>query len=318
VYPKHVFPFFNLPWEAYHGAGLEYFDNVNLLKAGITCADKLTTVSPTYASEIQTADFGCSLDGLLRSRSSDLVGILNGVDLDDWNPATDKFLPANFSWDKLEGKAVCKQALQKEFGLPEDPSVPVLGLVSRLTEQKGVGDLFGPTYGAAWQICRDMNLQFVVQGTGDAWCESELRSLSEKLPNLKARIGYSERTAHLIEAGSDFFIMPSRYEPCGLNKMYSLHYGTMPIVRRTGGLADTVSNYSQETGGGTGFVFDFLSPRAIYDTVGWAVWVWYNKQDHLAAMRRRAMQLEFSWDKSAREYGVLYGRLAAAAGKETT
>ncbi len=313
VYPKHVFPFFNLPWDAFHGAGLEYFDNINLLKAGIACAHKLTTVSPTYASEIQTPEYGCSLDGLLRARRSDLVGILNGVDLDDWNPSTDTLIPATFSHGKMAGKAVCKKALQKEFGLPEDPSVPVIGLVTRLTDQKGVGDLFGPTYGAAWPICRDMKVQFIIQGSGEAWCENELRSLSEKLPNLKARIGYSEKTAHLIEAGSDYFIMPSRYEPCGLNQMYSLHYGTIPIVRRTGGLADTVSNYNQDTGDGTGFVFDYLSPRAIYDTVGWAVWVWYNRQEHLLAMRARAMQLEFSWDKSAREHGLLYKKIATAA-----
>jgi starch synthase len=306
IYPKESFGHVGLPWEAFHKYGLEFYDALNLLKAGITSAEKLTTVSPSYSYEIQTPEQGCRLDGLLRHRSADLVGILNGVDLDDWNPATDRYLPARYSPDDMAGKAACKAALQREFGLPEDPGIPIVGMVSRLADQKGIGELFGADYGAVAPLCRDMALQFVALGSGDAWCEAELRSLSERLPNFKARIGYSEKIAHLIEAGSDFFLMPSRYEPCGLNQMYSLRYGTLPIVHRTGGLADTVSNYDQNSGAGTGFMFDHLTPRAIYDTVGWAIWAWYNKQDHLEAMRQRAMRLEFSWQLSAREYLSLY------------
>ncbi|HPE36918.1 MAG TPA: glycosyltransferase, partial [Spirochaetales bacterium] len=158
----------------------------------------------------------------------------------------------------------------------------------------------------------DMDIQFVVLGSGDAWCEAELRTLSGRLPNFRARIGYSEDLAHLVEAGSDFFLMPSRYEPCGLNQMYSLRYGTLPIVHRTGGLADTVSNYDQDSGSGTGFMFDHLSPRSIYDTVGWAVWAYYNKREHVRGMIRRAMAQEFSWDRSAREYERLYSDALAA------
>ena len=314
IYPKTTFPYFGLPWELFHGAGFEYYDSVNLLKAGISCADRLSTVSPTYAREIQTPALGCTLDGLLRSRSSSLVGILNGVDGGDWNPADDSYLPARYSASDLSGKAACKAALQKEFGLPVAPDKPLFGMVSRLTDQKGIGELFGPTYGCAARLCLDMDLQFVIQGTGESWCEAEIASLSSRIPNFKAKVGYSERLAHLIEAGADFFMMPSRYEPCGLNQMYSLRYGTLPVARRTGGLADTISNYNQETGSGTGFLFDQLTPRAIYDTAGWAVWAYYNRQGQIAEMRSRAMRLEFSWEASAREYEALYlGQEGAAS-----
>lgn len=306
VYPKENFGFFGLPWELFHGAGFEFHDSINLLKAGISTADRLTTVSPTYSREIQTSEQGCSLDGLLRARSASLVGILNGVDLDEWNPETDTLLPARYSVSDLRGKAVCKEAIQREMGLVVDSSVPLFGMVTRLTDQKGVSELFGPTYGSAFSLCNDMDLQFVVLGSGEAWCEAELQSLSLRLPNFRARIGYSEKLAHLIEAGADFFLMPSRYEPCGLNQMYSLRYGTLPIVRRTGGLADTVSNYDQDTGNGTGFMFDQLSPRSIYDTAGWAVWAWYNRKEHIDAMRIRGMNKIFSWDKAAVEYLALY------------
>jgi len=316
VYPKSVFPGLDLPWDLFHGAGFEYYDSVNLLKAGIACADRLSTVSPTYAREIQTAELGCTLDGLFRARGSSLVGILNGVDGGDWDPSSDAHLPAHYSADDISGKAACKAALQAEFGLPIAPDKPLIGMVSRLTDQKGIGELFGPTYGCASRLCQDMDLQFVMQGTGDPWCEAEIEALSLRLPNFKARVGYSERLAHLIEAGSDFFMMPSRYEPCGLNQMYSLRYGTLPIAHRTGGLADTISNFDQDTGLGTGFLFDQLTPRSIYDTTGWAVWAYYNRRDQLDAMRRRAMRLEFSWEAAGLEYELLYmGPGAAIPGR---
>lgn len=306
VYPKAHFPFFGLPWDLFHGAGFEYYDAINMLKAGITGADRLSTVSPTYSREIQTPDLGHGLDGLLRHRSASLVGILNGVDSSEWDPATDRLLPARYSPADMAGKAACKEAVQKEFGLPVSADKPLIGMVSRLTDQKGVGELFGPTYGSAARICHDMDLQFVVQGTGEPWCELELGVLSANIPNFKAKIGYSERVAHLIEAGADFFMMPSRYEPCGLNQMYSLRYGTLPIAHRTGGLADTISNFDQDNGAGTGFLFDLMTPRAIYDTAGWAVWAWYNRPDQIRAMRERAMKQDFSWDASALEYESLY------------
>jgi starch synthase len=308
IYPKESFPSFGLSWELYHGAGFEFYDKVNLLKAGLRSADCLTTVSPSYAREIQTPASGFGLDGLLRFRSADLVGILNGVDLDEWDPETDLRIPARYSASKMAGKDACKAGLQKEFGLEVSASKPLVGMVARLTEQKGVVELFKPPEGSAFRICAGMDMQFAVVGSGEKWCEDELRSLSAKVPNFKAKVGFDERLAHLVEAGSDFFLMPSRYEPCGLNQMYSLRYGTLPIVHRTGGLSDTVENYNQDTGAGTGFTFDNLTPRAIYDTVGWAVWAWYNRPAHLKAMRERAMERRFSWDHAAAEYVKLYER----------
>jgi starch synthase len=251
---------------------------------------------------------------VLRYRSADYSGILNGIDCDVWNPAKDKFIPQTYSIKNMEGKAKAKEALQKEFGLPRNADVPVIGMVTRLTDQKGVGALFGPTYGSAWSICRDMDLQLVLLGSGDYWCESEISGLSSRLSNFKARIGYSENLSHLIEAGSDFFLMPSAYEPCGLNQMYSLVYGTLPIVRRTGGLADTVENFNEKTGDGTGFMFDYLSPSSIYDTVGWAVWAWYNRRPDIDKMRKRGMTKNFSWEQSAVKYVALYEQTQKAQG----
>ncbi len=312
VYAKDFYPYTGLAAEAFSATGLADWDRMNLLKAGLVCADKLTTVSPTYAEETKTEAYGFRLDGVLRERERDYIGILNGVDTETWNPAKDAYIPKAYGPKSTAGKAAAKEALQKEFGLPLAADVPVIGMVTRLTEQKGVGELFGPAYGSAWSICADMRLQLVLIGTGERWCEEEIKSLSSRLPNFKARIGYSERLSHLIEAGSDFFLMPSRYEPCGLNQMYSLAYGTPPIVRRTGGLADTVENFDQESGAGTGFMFDQLTPRAIYDTVGWAVWAYYNKREQVEAMRLRGMAQDFSWERSARKYVDLYESMAGA------
>jgi starch synthase len=251
---------------------------------------------------------------VLRYRSADYSGILNGIDTGVWNPGKDKLINEHFSAKDMSGKAKMKQELQKEFGLAQDPGVPLIGMVTRLTEQKGAGALFGPAYGSAWSICRDMNLQMVLLGSGEPWCEHEILSLSSRLSNFKAHIGYNEKLSHLIEAGADFFLMPSRYEPCGLNQMYSLAYGTLPIVRRTGGLVDTVKNYDEDSGSGTGFMFDHLSPSSIYDTVGWAVWAWYNRPEHIEAMRLRAMKHNFSWEKSARKYVELYEKTLSQRG----
>ncbi|MDX9827039.1 MAG: glycogen synthase GlgA [Spirochaetia bacterium] len=311
IYPKEHFPFFGLDWASFHGAGLEFHDSINLLKAGICSADCLSTVSPTYAREIQTPAYGFDLDGLLRYRSRNLVGILNGVDYRVWNPEIDPYIPATYSVHRMEGKAVCKKALQESFGLSLDPSLPLIGMVARLTEQKGIEEMFSKGFGAIPEVCRSLAVQFAVIGSGEAWCEEELTRLSERFPNFKAKIGYDDKLAHLVEAGSDFFLMPSRYEPCGLNQMYSLRYGTLPIVHRTGGLADSVQNYVQETGDGTGFMFDDLTPRALYNTIGWAVWAWYNRNTHIEMMRTKAMTRVFSWEKSAREYTALYSRALA-------
>jgi len=306
VYGKHLFPYTGLGWDNFYAAGFEDWDRMNFLKAGLVSSDKLTTVSPTYAKEIQRPEYGFRMDGILRYRAADLYGILNGVDTEIWNPAKDKLIPAPYTAKTLAKKAENKEALQKRMGLPIDPAVPIVGIVTRLADQKGVSELFGPAYGSAFRICTEIKLQMVVLGAGELWCENELAALNRNLPNFKAYIGYDESLSHLIEAGSDFFLMPSRYEPCGLNQMYSLLYGTLPIVRRTGGLADTVVNYDEKTGGGTGFVLDNLTPQSIYDTVGWAAYAWYNKPEHIAAMRARGMASQFGWDTSAKAYESVY------------
>jgi starch synthase len=306
VFPKEDFSQLPVSPDLYSTAGFESADGLNLLQAGIQNADIVTTVSPNYAEEIQTPEFGCGLDPLLRRRRSDLFGVLNGMDYAVWNPETDLHIPANYSHDDLEGKAINKEALQEAMGLDVDPKVPLFAMISRLVDQKGFGELCGPTHGSLWSICDELDLQFVILGTGEAWCEDELATLADKLPNLSVALEYNDPLAHLIEAGADFFLMPSVYEPCGLSQMYSLRYGTLPIVRRTGGLADTVSNYDEQTGEGTGFVFDNLTPKAIANSVGWAVWAWYNRPDDIITMRRRAMQQRFSWEKSAARYVELY------------
>ncbi len=306
-FPKEDIHLTQLSWEEFHITGLEYHDSLNFLKAGIQNADIVTTVSPNYAREIQTPAYGEDLDSLLRQRAGDLFGILNGIDYSLWNPEKDKHIkPYNFSVKKLDNKAKLKEDLQKEAGLEVNPDKPLFGIISRLVDQKGFGDLCGPAYGCLFSICWDMDVQFIILGTGEAWCEEELRNLDASLPNLKAYIQFSNELAHRIEGGADFFLMPSKYEPCGLNQLYSLRYGTLPVVRHTGGLADTVENYNQETGDGTGFVFHDLNPGSIYNVVGWAVWAWHSKPDHIRAMRKRAMTQRFSWDKSAQQYADLY------------
>ncbi len=306
VYGKDKFPDLGIDWNLYYGAGFERNGAINFMQAGITCADMITTVSPTYAHEIQTPEGGFGLDGLLRVRTDVVRGIVNGVDIDTWNPSKDKYLPANYSVKNMDGKAECKKALQEYFGLPVRADVPVIGLISRLVSQKGIAEVFAPTYGSLFRICSTMDLQFVLLGSGEKWCEEEINNLQSKLPNFRAKIGYSENLSHLIEAGSDFFLMPSQYEPCGLNQMYSELYGTLPIVRRTGGLADTVQNYNQETGDGTGFMFDSLTPGSVYDTIGWAVWAYYNKKEHIRKMQEKAMKMDFTWKASCKKYEEVY------------
>ena len=308
VYSKDKFPALGLDWNLYYGAGLEHNGAFNFLQAGISTADMITTVSPTYAWEMSTSEGGFGLDGLIRVRSDAVRGVLNGCDLDTWNPKTDKLLPANFDYKDLSGKAKCKKELQSIFGLPEVPNLPVVGMVTRLADQKGIAEVFAANYGCLYSLCNNLGLQFVLLGSGEKWCEDEINSLQAKLPNFKAKIGYDEKLSHLIEAGSDFFLMPSRYEPCGLNQMYSMLYGTLPIVRRTGGLADTVEQYNEQTGEGTGFLFDNLTPGAIYDTVGWAMYAYYNKPEHIAKMQKKGMQKNFSWEQSVNGYLDVYSQ----------
>lgn len=316
IYPKEDLVHTMLGWAQFHGAGFEYHDRINLLQAGLRNADVLTTVSPTYAMEIQTPEHGERLDGLLRHRSQDLFGVLNGMDYDLWDPENDRHLAAPFSAEDLDGKAACKEALQEELGLQVDLNVPLYGMVSRLVDQKGLGELCGPTHGSLYSICAELDLQFVILGTGDAWCETELASLAERLPNLAVVLDFNEPLAHRIMAGADFLLVPSAFEPCGLTQMYAMRYGALPIVRRTGGLADTVRGYDEPTGEGTGFTFDLLTPSAIYNTVGWALWAWYNRPEHIAAMQQRAMAERFNWQESAARYAEIYrGAVDRRAGR---
>ena len=312
-YSKDSFPALGIDWGLYYGAGFEHQGGINFLQAGVSCADMITTVSPTYAKEIQTSEGGFGMDGLLRVRSDVIKGILNGADLRQWNPVTDKKIPFNYSSKDFSGKAKCKTELQKKMGLEVNPDIPLIGIVTRLVDQKGIAEVFAPTYGSIYNICTSMNVQFAILGSGESWCENEIRTLQSKLPNMRAFIGYDDALSHLIEAGSDFFLMPSKYEPCGLNQIYSMLYGTLPIVRKTGGLADTVENYNQETGEGTGFVFENLTPSAVYNTVGWAVWTYYNKKDHLRKMQLAGMNKTFGWDEAADKYLEVY-REALARG----
>ncbi len=291
--------------EHYHPGEFEHFGAMNLMKAALCHSTLLSTVSPTYAREIQTGAYGFGLDGLLSSRSSDLVGILNGIDVEEWNPATDPYTAAHFDLHDLTGKAACKAALQEEAGLPVRPEIPLFGLVARLIPQKGV-DAF------AWALERLLHwdLQIVLLGNGDPAVEGFFaRIASERRDRFTAWFGFNNARAHRIEAGADFFLMPSRFEPCGLSQLYSLRYGTLPIVRATGGLVDTVQCYDESTGGGTGFVFHDLHPDALANTIGWALSTFYDRPEHIEQLRRQAMAQDFSWERAAREYERLY-RLA--------
>jgi len=286
----------------YHAGEFEHFGTLNLMKAALRHSNVLSTVSPTYAREIQTGEYGFGLDGLLRERSHDLFGILNGIDVEEWNPAADRHLVERFSRERLEGKGACKTALQHEAGLPADPHVPLFAVVSRLVSQKGLDVL-----AHCMERVLSWHVQFVLLGVGEPEGEHFFRALSARhRDKFRAWIGFDDGLAHRIEAGADFFVMPSRFEPCGLNQMYSLRYGTLPIVRATGGLVDTVQSYDEATGDGTGFVFSDLAPDALASTIGWALSTWYDRPHHVTAMRRRAMEQDFSWDRAAAEYERLY------------
>jgi starch synthase len=291
-----------IPASAFTPSGIEFYGDVNFLKAGLVYSDYLTTVSRKYAQEIQTPEFGYGLDGVVRSRADRLVGILNGVDYTFWNPEKDNLIPAKFSVKDLSGKQVCKQALLEAFGIPvEHMARPVLGIVSRFADQKGF-DLIAES---AHELMQE-DLVLVVLGTGERKYEDLFRALAGAYPGRAGvRVAYDDALAHLIEAGSDMFLMPSRYEPCGLNQIYSLKYGTVPIVRATGGLDDTIESFDVEDGTGTGFKFTEYSGRALVQSVRQAV-------QHFADERiwkriqLNGMIKDFSWRASAAEYVKLY------------
>ncbi len=281
--------------------GMEFFGRLSYIKGGIAYADALNTVSPTYAREIQTPEYGFGLDGALRARSAQLSGILNGVDYQEWSPEVDPHIPARYSARDLAGKAVCKRRLLDEFGLPaEAMDRPLLGIVSRFTRQKGT-DLIAEI-GA--QIV-GLDAYLAALGTGEREYEDFFRAMQEQFPGRVAvRIGFDNGLAHRVEAGSDIFLMPSRYEPCGLNQIYSLRYGTVPVVRATGGLDDTIED-------GTGFKFAEYSGEALLNAIRKAVAA-YAGREEWQTMMRRGMEKDFSWRTSAAAYSALYRRLLAA------
>ncbi len=313
IFPPDQFPLTCLPAEAFTMEAVEFYGKVNVMKAGLISSHVLNTVSETYAREIQTEEFGMGLDGLMRARSADLFGVLNGVDYSQWDPSVDPHIPARYNADDLTGKARCKAALQQELGLPDNAYTPLIGTVARLVSQKGF-DLVV----AALESIVAMGAQVVVLGTGDADYEAAFREAADRWPNqVRAIIGFDERLAHLIEAGADIFLMPSRFEPSGLNQLYSLRYGTVPVVRRTGGLADSISDVSPEAlhlGQANGFVFDHYGPNALIATVGRAVAA-YRDPGLWRWLQHVGMRADFSWDRTADRYLILYQTTIERAAK---
>lgn len=303
---RNDFHLLNLPWHYFHPGGSEFWGGFNCLKTAIMFSDMITTVSPRYAKEITTEAYGCGLEGALRTRGADLVGILNGVDYTEWNTKENKFLVATYTADDPSGKAKNKAALQKEFGLPEDASVPLFGTVGRLAEQKGIDIQV-----AALEEMLASEMQFVLLGSGQPEYEKAIRALAERHPaKMRAKIGYDHALAHRVEAGCDFFIMPSKFEPCGLNQMYSLHYGTIPIVRATGGLDDSVVDISENEGLADGIKFREYSARALAHAIRKALAL-YKEEQLLAHYRHNGMTQDFSWEHTCGEYLKVFERALA-------
>ena len=305
LFPREQWPITGLPEPLFSIDGLEFYGQINCLKGGLIGARAITTVSPTYAQEIQTPEFGCGLDGLLRARRDDVAGILNGIDAEEWNPQTDPHIAARYAVDEPAGKSLCKLALQKSQGLPERHEL-LIGMIQRLAEQKGI-DIFV----AAMEELMALPVHVVILGTGDPKYHQQLEELAKKFPGrLALNLKFDNALAHQIEAGADAFLMPSRFEPCGLNQMYSMRFGTVPIVKKVGGLADTVVDLNPDTKvshTATGFVFEEHSARALLDAVRRAVTAF---RDHAlwAQLVQTGMRQDFSWTRSARAYVEVYQR----------
>lgn len=302
-----------MDWKYFNWREMEFFGRLNLLKTGLVFADKISTVSPTYAKEIQGVEQGCGLQGVLQDRSEDLVGILNGIDSTSWNPALDSHLPVQFGAENWQaGKAQCKSHLQQRLGLKQDPKVPLVGIVGRLAAQKG-WSLILPII-KSWLETRDV--QWAILGTGDADYHVVLETLNCNYPTkIAAKLEFSNELAHQIEAGADMFVMPSEYEPCGLNQMYSMAYGTVPVVRSTGGLADTVIDCNVENcanGTANGFQFDEFSTSALEKCLDRAVNRYLEEKDTWSDLVHRGMTTDWSWTQSAKRYESLYQEILNA------
>jgi len=315
LFPREILGRLGLPESLFHMEALEFYGKVNFLKAGLVFADYLTTVSRKYAQEIQTPEYGHGLDGVVRKRADRLQGILNGVDYSIWSPENDTFIAAKYSARDLSGKRACKKDLLEQFKLPvEDLVRPVIGIVSRFTDQKGF-DLIA-------QVADELlveELTLVALGAGEPKYEQLFRDLARRFPGkVGAKIAYDNALAHKIEAGADMFLMPSRYEPCGLNQIYSLRYGTVPVVRATGGLDDTIESFDAKSGRGTGFKFDAYEGRALLACARQALKT-YRNQKAWGKLQANGMAKDFSWQTSAAEYARLYeaarnARIPRAAG----
>jgi starch synthase len=303
-YARWAYDLTNLPLDYFNPNGIEFYGRMSLLKAGIAYADLITTVSPRYAREITTPEFGCGLDGILRARQKDLLGILNGVDYDEWNTTRNPHLRQPYSARNLEGKNVNKLELQKEFGLPLRPDVPLFGNITRLADQKGVDLMLG-----ALEEMLASDIQFVLLGSGDPYFERAFHQLARRFPDKAAiTIGFDQGLSHRIEAGSDFYLMPSRYEPCGLNQMYSLRYGTVPVVRATGGLDDSVIDITESLNRANGIKFKNPSTKALSKATRKALAL-YEHPDLLTKYRKRGMTADFSWERTAEEYAKVFAKL---------
>ena len=301
---------------AYLGLGPDYFTpetleswgKINLLKGGIVFADALTTVSPTYAKEILAEPGGNGLASYLQARGADFEGILNGADYEVWNPETDRRIPANYRAESTIGKGLCKSELQSQLGLRADAAAPLFGMVTRLAAQKGTGLLRA----VLPQMLAETKMQLAVLGSGEAADEAFFRGLAQAYPDrVGVEIGYSDELSHRIQAGSDFFLMPSLFEPCGLSQLYALRYGSLPVVHATGGLEDTVEQYNEGEGTGTGFKFYAPDAGTFREAIRWAVETWTERPSHITMMRERAMRARFEWETSARRYVEIYRRVAA-------
>jgi starch synthase len=306
VFPARSYEATNLPLEYFQPDGVEFYRAMNCLKAGLCYADRITTVSPRYAREILTEAFGCGLDGVLRQRRHSVIGILNAVDYSEWRTDENPFLPHTFTLEDLRGKEADKLAMQRELGLPPAAEIPLFGNISRLVDQKGSDLLLG-----ALNEMLATDMQFVLLGSGSPSLEKAFQDLSQRYPDKVAvRIGYDHPLSHRIEAGCDFFLMPSRFEPCGLNQMYSLHYGTIPIVRATGGLDDSVIDLTEDLERADGIKFYECSTRAVVKGIRKALAL-YQEPGLLRHYRRNAMAADFSWERMAGEYNAVYRQTLA-------
>ena len=314
IFDKSWVPRLGLRWEDFTINGFEFFDRLSFMKAAVNFADAITTVSPTYAKEIQRPEYGNGLDGVIRRRGDALVGILNGIDYDEWDPESDPHLPAPFSAGDLSGKQAAKRALLETFGFTVTDDLlkrPVVGMVSRMVDQKGL-DLIAAIAGAL----PSLDATFTIVGTGEPRYQDMWRALSRRSPDrISAFIGFDERRAHLVEGGADIFLMPSRFEPCGLNQMYSLRYGTVPVVRAVGGLVDTVRPYNPRNGQGNGFLFADYHPRALLETLSTALATYPNKKIW-TRLQKNGMRADVSWDRSAGEYVKMYRKLRRRNGPQ--